>query len=223
MILEKASAAAKLRRMKSLLALLLAIAPIVHAGAAVEGKVNLSGVRTPMAPPNARYQTPVKPGPPEPPAAVVYLEGSFPGAGETDKVLEVGQKKYQFAPGLLPVQTGTTIKFPNFDDDYHNVFSLSESKRFDLGKYLKGEEAASQKFTKPGVVKLFCEIHKHMRGTILVLDTPYFVKTDKDGNYRLKDLPTGSYKLKAWLNEKVWERAVELKDGETLTVNFSGK
>src|ERR1041385_2759667 len=122
--------------MKSLLALLLTIAPMVHAGATVEGKVNLSGVRMPPA--TTRYQTPVPAGPPDPPAAVVYLE--IPTPATTNAVVEVAQKKYQFAPGLLPIQTGTTVKFPNLDDDYHNVFSFSKSKRFDLGKYRKGEE-----------------------------------------------------------------------------------
>jgi plastocyanin len=206
--------------MKSLLALMLAFAPIVYAGATVEGKVNLAAVRAPA--PAPRYDRPIQIGPPDAPAAVVYLEGDSP-APATNKIVEVAQKKYQFAPGLLPIQKGTTVKFPNEDDDYHNVFSLSKRKRFDLGRYLKNETPASQTFDQPGVVKLFCEIHGHMRGTILVLDTPYFVKTDKNGNYKLTDLPAGSYKLKAWVDEKVFERAVELKDGETLKVDFSGK
>jgi hypothetical protein len=103
------------------------------------------------------------------------------------------------------------------------VFSLSGAKRFDLGKYRKDELPATQRFDQAGVVKLFCDIHSHMRGTILVLETPHFVKTEKDGSYRLNNLPTGSYTLKAWVNEKVFEKAVVLKDGETLKVEFTGK
>ena len=220
MVLEKPRVMAKLRTMKSLLALMLAFAPMVHAGATVEGKVNLAGVRTPA--PAPRYDRPIQIGPPDAPAAVVYLEGDFP-APATNKIVDVAQKKYQFAPGLLPIQKGTTVRFPNEDDDYHNVFSLSKKKRFDLGRYLKSETPASQTFNDPGAIKLFCEIHGHMRGTILVLDTPYFVKTDKSGNFKLTDLPAGSYKLKAWVDEKVFERPVELKEGETVKVDFSGK
>lgn len=206
--------------MKLLLVLALMIAPLARAGAAVEGKVKLPAARGSGA--TARYQTAVPAGPPDPPAAVVYLEG--PGlATETNAVVEVGQKKYQFTPGLLPIQKGTTVKFPNHDDDYHNVFSVSKSKRFDLGKYHKHEEPATQKFDKPGVVKLFCDIHAHMRGAILVLETPHFVKTAKDGSYRLENLPPGSYTLKAWVDEKIYEKPVQLKDGETVKVDFTGK
>lgn len=206
--------------MKALVIFACALAPCTLGGAAIEGKVKLPPTRGAGA--TARYQTAVRPGPPDPPAAVVYLEGpSIPT--ETNAIVEVGQRKYQFTPGLLPVQKGTTIKFPNHDDDYHNVFSLSQSKRFDLGKYHKHEEPPARKFTEAGMVKLFCELHAHMRGTILVLETPYFVKTQKDGSYHLKDLPLGSFTLKAWVDDKVFERTVDLKEGETLKIDFGGK
>lgn len=206
--------------MKTLAALLLFASVQTWAGATIEGKVTLPASRGPAASP--RYQNKPQIGPADPPAAIVYLEGNFqaPAAG----AVEVGQKNYQFAPGLLAVQKGAVVKFPNYDDDYHNVFSLSKSKRFDLGRYRKDEAPASQVFDTPGVVKLYCEIHEHMRGTILVLETPHFVKTGPGGNYTLKNLPPGSYKLKAWIDEKmVLEKPVELKDGETLKVDFSGK
>jgi hypothetical protein len=131
------------------------------------------------------------------------------------------QKHFQFAPGILPIQKGTSVEFPNLDDAYHNVFSYSKAKRFDLGRYRKDEKPAALVFDKPGVAKLYCEIHEHMRGTILVLDTPYFVKTDSSGKYRLDHLPTGKYTLKAWIDEKtVLEKPVELKDGDTIKVDF---
>jgi hypothetical protein len=115
------------------------------------------------------------------------------------------------------------VEFPNQDDIYHNVFSYSKAKRFDLGRYLKDEKPAAQRFDKAGVVKLYCEIHSHMRATILVLDTPYFQKTDTNGTFRLTGLPAGKFTLKAWADEKnVWEKPVELKDGETLKLNFPG-
>jgi plastocyanin len=207
--------------MKALVALiLLSLVPSLQAAATVEGKVTLPGSRSAAG--AARYNSGLAIGQPDPPAAIVYLEGSFPLS--TNTAAEVSQHHYQFAPGLLAVQKGAAVKFPNLDDDYHNVFSLSKSKRFDLGRYRKGEEPATQTFTQAGVVKLYCDIHEHMRGTILVLDTPYFVKTDKSGNYKLTNLPAGPFKLKAWIDEKIiWEKDVTLKDGETLKVDFAGK
>jgi hypothetical protein len=78
-------------------------------------------------------------------------------------------------------------------------------------------------FEQAGIVKLYCEIHEHMRGTIVVLDTPYFTKTDTNGAYRITGLPAGQFKLKAWIDEKlVREQTVELKPGETTRVNFPG-
>ncbi len=141
--------------------------------------------------------------PPDPPVAVVYLEGQFPAPQPASgPAVQMAQHYAQFAPGVLAIQAGTTVEFPNLDDFYHNVFSYSKTKRFDLGRYRKGEKPATQLFDKPGVVTLHCEIHEAMRGTILVLETPYFTKTDAAGNYRLAQLPVGHFVLKAWLNEK---------------------
>ena len=101
----------------------------------------------------------------------------------------MAQKNINFSPGLLAIQVGTTVEFPNLDDTYHNVFSYSKTKRFDLGRYTKGEKPGLVLFDKPGVVTLHCEIHGTMRGTILVLDTPYFQKTDEHGSFHLESLP----------------------------------
>lgn len=195
------------------------------AQATIEGVVN-----SPIAPPPPvspsvamRYGPGVKIATPDTAVPVVYLEGSFPASTNTIKV-EIGQKNLQFMPGMLVVQKGTTVEFPNQDDLYHSVFSYSKVKRFDLGRYLKTEKPAAQTFDQPGVIKLFCEIHEHMRGTILVLDTPHFTKTSTNGTFKLENLPAGKYVLKAWLNEKTtWEQPVELKAGETLKANFPPK
>ncbi len=150
---------------------------------------------------------------------MVYLDGVFP-APRPGKA-EVAQQQYQFAPGLLPVRRGTVVAFPNLDDEYHSVFSYSRAKRFDLGRFHRDEAPAEVVFDQPGVVKLYCEIHDHMRGTILVLDSPYFVKTDAAGRYRLEHLPAGRHVLRAWLDEEtVLERPIELRDGRTLQVDF---
>jgi plastocyanin len=200
----------------------LACLPAPARGAAtVEGTVTLPQ-RPPPPAPNPRYQVKTAGiiGRPDPPAAVVYLEIGA-RAIATPKRAEMGQHHYQFAPGLLPIERGATVAFPNFDDEYHSVFSYSKPKRFDLGRYHKDEQPAELVFDQPGLVKLFCEIHDHMRGTILVLETPYFQKTAPDGRYRLEGLPAGRHVLKAWVDEStVWERPVDLVEGKTLRVDL---
>ncbi len=194
-------------------------------GGTVEGTVKL-----PPPPPaarlNPRYQAQAGAFlPPEPPTAVVFLEGAPPPAAEpkATNTVRMLQQGMQFSPGLMPVRTGTRVEFPNLDGFYHNVFSYSKARRFDLGRYLKDEKPPAVTFEQAGIVKLYCEIHEHMRGTIVVLDTPYFTKTDTNGAYRITGLPAGQFKLKAWIDEKlVREQTVELKPGETTRVNFPG-
>ena len=191
----------------------------------IEGQVRVSAETT-VPPPSGRYQikasAPV--APPDLAAAVVYLEGAFPAGTNSAGVVRMEQRHFQFKPAVLPVRKGTLVEFPNLDDDYHNVFSYSKVKRFDLGRYKKEEKPPAQKFDKPGIVKLFCEIHEHMRGTILVLDTPYFQKTGEDGKFQLTNIPPGKYTLKAWIDESTTlQKPVEVKDGETVKVDFAEK
>jgi plastocyanin len=156
-----------------------------------------------------------------PPLAVAYLEGSFPKrkSGADTQML---QKDLAFVPTLLPVQMGTKVAFPNLDDTYHNIFSFSPAKRFDLGRYRPDETPIpSVVFDVPGLVTVRCDIHEHMRALILVLDTPYFAMSDGDGRFRLSGLPPGHYTLKAWLSsKKTLERPVELTNRSILRVNF---
>jgi plastocyanin len=157
----------------------------------------------------------------KPPLAVVYLEGSFPKRNSPGEK-QMLQKDLAFAPSLLPLQIGTKVVFPNLDDTYHNIFSFSPAKRFDLGRYRKDETPIpSVVFDVPGLVTVRCDIHEHMRALILVLDTPYFVTSDPEGRFRLSGLPSGRYTLKAWLSSKTTlERPVELSSGSSLHVNF---
>jgi plastocyanin len=191
----------------------------------IEGVVTLPSKPAAPAPP-PRYQPgmPV-PAEPDPPMAVVFLEGKFPASTNVPpRAVQLAQRQQQFRPALLPIQRGTLVEFPNLDEFYHNVFSYSKVKRFDLGRYLREEKPAAQRFEVPGVVRLYCEIHEHMRGVILVLDTPHFVKTDAAGHFRLAGLPAGRYTLKAWVEEKdVRASTVELKPGGTLRVNFPAR
>jgi plastocyanin len=195
------------------------------AQAAIEGKVELPRATIERVA-NQRYQSSAEAptGPPEPMMAVVYLEGDFAKNANSPQSAQMAQKNINFDPGLLPIRVGTTVEFPNLDDTYHNVFSYSKTKRFDLGRYRKDEKPASVLFDKPGAVTLHCEVHGSMRGTILVLDTPHFQKTNAHGEYHLRDLPVGHYLLKAWVNENdVRVREIELKSGATLRIDFPAK
>jgi plastocyanin len=192
------------------------------ASTVVEGRVELPKSHT--APVQAkRYEIVTKGGvlSTQPPLAVVYLDGAFPKPASLP-TKQVVQKDLTFVPALLPVPAGTKVEFPNLDDTYHNIFSYSPVKRFDLGRYRADERPIpTQVFDKPGLVTLRCDIHQHMRGLILILNTPYFVMTDTDGHFRLGGLPAGHYTLKAWIDSRTTrEKPVELKNGQTLHVDF---
>ena len=192
------------------------------ARASVEGHVTLPKSRNaPVM--NKRYEIVSNSGilSTNPPLAVVYLEGNFHRAAATAS-LQMTQKDMAFVPMLLPIQTDSRVEFPNLDDTYHNIFSYSPAKRFDLGRYRPDERPVpSVVFDKPGLVVLRCDIHEHMRGLILVLDTPHFVLTDAEGHFQLTGLPTGHYLLKVWLDSRTTlERAVDLEDGKTLHLDF---
>jgi plastocyanin len=201
---------------------LLALVTLARGEAVIEGRVALPEVRrTPVV--VQRYDIVSKGGvvSTDPPLAVVYLEGGFARPDPAPRV-QLPQKDLAFVPSLLPVQTGTEVEFPNLDDAYHNIFSYSPPKRFDLGRYRPDERPIpSQVFDVPGLVTLRCDIHEHMRGIILVLDTPHFVVTDAEGRFQLRGLPAGRYTLKAWLSSKTTlSQPVELVDGERLQVSF---
>jgi len=213
-----------MRQLRSLsLSAILSIIPAsLLASAAIEGHVELPKSRS--APVQAkRYEIVTKAGvlSMQPPLAVVYLDGNFPRPASLP-IREIAQKDLTFVPVLLPIEVGTRVEFPNLDDTYHNIFSYSPIKRFDLGRYRPEERPIpSVVFDKPGLVTLRCDIHEHMRGLILVLSTPHFVMTDAAGRFRLDKLPPGKYTLKAWIDSRTTrEKPVELKDGQTLHVDL---
>jgi plastocyanin len=203
------------------LALLASAAP-VFGQAVAEGRVELPKAHfAPVV--NKRYEIVTTGGvvATNPPLAVVYLEESS-AAGKSSATKQVAQKNLAFLPALLPVQVGTKVEFPNLDDTYHNIFSYSPAKRFDLGRYRRDEQTVpSQVFDVAGLVTLRCDIHEHMRGLILVLNTSHFVVTEPDGRYRLTDLPAGHHTLKAWVDSRTTrERPVDLKSGGTAHIDF---
>ena len=201
---------------------LLCLTSAALADATVEGRVELP--KTKSAPVmTKRYEVVTKGGvlATNPPLAIVYLEDVTTHPASLPRK-EVAQKDMDFQPALLPVQVGTTVEFPNKDDTYHNIFSYSPAKRFDLGRYRPDERPIpSVVFDQPGLVTLRCDIHEHMRGLILVLNTPYFTTTDADGHFRLTNLPAGKYTVKAWIDSRTTrEQSVELKNGATARVDF---
>jgi plastocyanin len=148
--------------------------------------------------------------------AVVYFEN----APETVEApadaphARMDQKDEAFVPHLLAIIAGTIVDFPNLDPVYHNVFSLSPTRRFDLGRYAVGHSKAIR-FEHPGIVRVFCDIHSHMSAFILVFDHRFFAVTDDDGRYHIDRVPPGTYKVTAWY-EGVAQRTL------TVTVPTSG-
>jgi plastocyanin len=107
------------------------------------------------------------------------------------------QKNKQFTPHILVVRTGSSVDFPNLDPFYHNVFSLFNGKRFDLGLYEAHTHRAVQ-FDRDGVSYIFCNIHPEMGAVVISLSTPYFGISTRDGNVAIRGVPPGTYRLNLW-------------------------
>lgn len=131
----------------------------------------------------------------------------------------MAQKDKAFKPSLLLIPAGSTVKFPNEDLFFHNVFSLSAGNDFDLGMYSQGD-AKSVRFTQPGVVEVFCNIHPEMVGTIIVLQNPYVAQATPDGAYELS-VPPGNHTLVAWSPDAPpAAKTIRAEAGRTLALDF---
>jgi len=158
----------------------------------------------------------------QPRVGVVYLEVA-PSAAFEEPVRtreRMDQRNETFVPHLLAIRTGTIVDFPNSDRIYHNVFSLSPTRRFDLGRYAVGHSKAIR-FDRPGVVRVFCDIHSHMSAFILVFSHRYFAVTQPDGSFQLPAVPAGTYMLAAWFEGEVKaNRQVVVRAGETTVADL---
>jgi len=155
--------------------------------------------------------------------SVVYLESAPRGAFETSDGghAVMDQRNETFVPHVLAITTGTTVDFPNSDRFYHNVFSLSKTARFDLGRYAAGHSRPIR-FDHPGIVRVFCDIHSHMNAFILVFSHPFFAMTDEEGRYRIEGVPPGTYNVVAWNEGTASEpRPVTVPDGGVAELDFT--
>jgi hypothetical protein len=191
----------------------------------IEGRVILTQVRGTRLPSTAYAPRAVGPRSaaalPETRNVVVYLKGA-PFTGKLPLSREdIVQEGEAFTPRVLAITQGSTVSFPNGDPIYHNVFSLSSAATFDLGRYPQGQ-SRSRTFAKPGLVKVYCQIHSHMSASIVVLDHPYFTVPQPDGSFTLAQVPEGRYRIVGW-HERVGEReqVVEVRDGEATTLEIS--
>lgn len=131
------------------------------------------------------------------PNAVVWLDApNAPRPAQTGRVV-LDQRNLDFAPRVLVVQVGTIVDFPNNDRVFHNVFSFRDGKKFDLGMYPAGSLKRLM-FDKPGLSRVFCNIHPNMAAYIMAVETPYFAVSDEDGAFTIGDIPAGSYTYYAW-------------------------
>jgi plastocyanin len=130
------------------------------------------------------------------PVAYVYVENiRGPAVRETKKIEQLNK---QFVPPWAVVQRGTTLQFPNLDNIYHNVFSLSTGNTFDLGLYNSANEAKSHTFEEPGAVDIYCNIHPQMSASVLVVPNRFFARVNRDGTFEIPGVPSGKRKVVAW-------------------------
>lgn len=131
--------------------------------------------------------------------AVAYLRGRIDGAPPVPPAEPPTMMQHDtaFVPAALVVPVGTTVRFPNDDPFFHNVFSYSRTKRFDLGRYPRGV-AKDVTFDAPGIVKVYCEVHDFMRAVIVVTDNPFHAVVGRDGAFRIDGVPPGTYTLVIW-------------------------
>jgi plastocyanin len=153
---------------------------------------------------------------------VVYLEGPAPSGAPASEAetQQIQQLDRRFVPDLVVVPVGSTVSFPNMDPIFHNIYSLSKPKSFDLGSYDKGE-TRKVTFPKPGIVEIYCHLHSNMEAVIVVTPNRWYAQPDRNGQYRIPDVPPGRYTLVAWHKAAGFcRKTVTIEDGHDITADF---
>ncbi|MCI0418966.1 MAG: hypothetical protein L0312_07075 [Acidobacteria bacterium] len=150
----------------------------------------------------------------------IYLEGLQLPEG-TPVQAQLDQRNTRFEPEILVVPVGSTVSFPNSDPVFHNVFSLSNAKQFDLGYYPAGQ-SRTVKFHRPGVVQVYCHLHPQMSAAILVVSSAWHTKPQKDGTFSLSGIPPGTQTVVAWHKSAgFFKRKVEVSETGSVEVDFT--
>ena len=148
-------------------------------------------------------------------SVIVYLDqiNADPAQPETErkKIYEMSTKNKQFSPRSMVVPLGATVRFPNFDPIFHNIFSVSKPNDFDLGLY-KGGASKSNVFESPGIVRVFCNVHPQMTATIVVSNTQFQTNPDPAGSFLLGNVPSGAFFLRAYAEVGQASQRIEVKD-----------
>jgi len=152
---------------------------------------------------------------------VIWVEshpiGVNPASAQAANMRQINRR---FDPDIVVIPMGGSVTFPNMDPIFHNVFSLSKPKSFDLGNYPKGD-TRTVLFPKPGIVFVNCRLHPNMAGVVVVAPNQWFAKADRDGQYSIGDVPPGTYSLVAWHKKTGYiRREVHVSDGHDSVVDF---
>ena len=152
---------------------------------------------------------------------VVIFFADLPATKSAPVQASIAQRDEQFVPHLVAVTAGSSVAFPNEDAFFHNVFSLSRGASFNLGRYPSGA-SRSRVVARPGIIKVFCEIHSHMSAVIRVFDHPWFTVPSDEGTFSIDNVPAGDHTLAAW-HERIGERRdrVTIRAGAATTITFT--